>query len=243
MSFSRLENKFNKAREEFTAGRLSEPEFKSQLLDLMIQDEQGYWWTIGYKTSQWYRHNGEVWEVGVPQRGIFQSLFRTRLNLPPFLQKVSWETLLNVFLPLLFAGGLWRSIVLSLSPDTSWMTFLLVFLRQMEFDFILALVASTVVWGIAQFKIRRSWLLLNLVSLTWVIFGRYPVGQFFGQTATFHVGVAGESYRFTYGTLELIMLVIFEYLTIFVLAFILSKLIVVLIRQWFLWQRTPVDDN
>jgi hypothetical protein len=40
---------------------LPEDKFKTQLEELMIQDETGSWWMIGYETEQWYRHDGNTW--------------------------------------------------------------------------------------------------------------------------------------------------------------------------------------
>lgn len=40
---------------------LTEAEMKARLQDLMVQDEQGNWWVIGYETGRWYRHNGTNW--------------------------------------------------------------------------------------------------------------------------------------------------------------------------------------
>jgi len=61
MDFQQAEDRFKQLKAQFAAGRLSEPEFKTQLEGLMIQDEQGSWWMIGYETERWYRHDGKDW--------------------------------------------------------------------------------------------------------------------------------------------------------------------------------------
>ena len=49
-----------------TPGALLEGDFRARLQDLMIQDEQGRWWMIGYESRQWYVHDGEKWVRGEP---------------------------------------------------------------------------------------------------------------------------------------------------------------------------------
>ena len=61
MDFSRVAAEFSKLKIQFDAGALSEADFKARLQDLMLQDEQGRWWMIGYETGQWYVHDGEKW--------------------------------------------------------------------------------------------------------------------------------------------------------------------------------------
>jgi multisubunit Na+/H+ antiporter MnhG subunit len=61
MDLARAEHEFRKLKTQFEAGNLDEAQFKARLADLMLQDEQGHWWMIGYETGQWYRHEGEQW--------------------------------------------------------------------------------------------------------------------------------------------------------------------------------------
>ena len=61
MNFQQAEEKFKQLKAQFVAEGLTEDEFKSQLKDLMVQDDHGNWWMIGYETEQWYRHNGTDW--------------------------------------------------------------------------------------------------------------------------------------------------------------------------------------
>ena len=57
----RVEAEFRRLKGQFAAGELSEAEVKAQLAQLMIEDEAGQWWMIGYETGQWYSHDGEQW--------------------------------------------------------------------------------------------------------------------------------------------------------------------------------------
>jgi TM2 domain-containing membrane protein YozV len=61
MDFVQVEAEFERLKAQFEEGALSEEEFKTQLQDLMIEDEQGRWWILGYETGQWYVHDGEQW--------------------------------------------------------------------------------------------------------------------------------------------------------------------------------------
>jgi hypothetical protein len=61
MDFSQVEAEYARLKGQFEAGNLTEEQFKSQLHDLMLQDEGGEWWIIGYETGQWYRHDGTDW--------------------------------------------------------------------------------------------------------------------------------------------------------------------------------------
>jgi hypothetical protein len=59
--FTQIEEEIARLRQEMAAGRLSEEQFKARLRELMVQDEQGNWWMVGYETGQWYLHDGSGW--------------------------------------------------------------------------------------------------------------------------------------------------------------------------------------
>lgn len=61
MDFKQAEERFKQLKAQFEAGELTESEFKTQLEELMVQDEQGSWWMIGYETERWYRYDGTDW--------------------------------------------------------------------------------------------------------------------------------------------------------------------------------------
>ena len=64
MKFTETEAQFRQLKAQYNAGDLSETDFKARLQDLMIQDEQGRWWMVGYETGQWYVHDEEKWVQG-----------------------------------------------------------------------------------------------------------------------------------------------------------------------------------
>jgi hypothetical protein len=68
MDFIQVEAAFAELKGHYEAGDLSGEEFKAELQKLMIQDEQGRWWIIGYETGQWYYHDGEKWVQEEPPR-------------------------------------------------------------------------------------------------------------------------------------------------------------------------------
>jgi len=87
MDFSKVEAEFKKLKGQFEAGALTEAEIKARLADLMIQDEQGRWWMIGYETGQWYYHDGEKWV-----RGELPQIAEQRLTKPPVVARPSPST-------------------------------------------------------------------------------------------------------------------------------------------------------
>lgn len=69
MNFEEAEKKFRELKVQFEAGTLTEAEFKKRLEELMVEDEQGNWWMIGYKSELWYRYDGTNWVQTDPPRG------------------------------------------------------------------------------------------------------------------------------------------------------------------------------
>jgi len=70
MDFRQAESKFKQLKAQFEAGKLTETEFKNQLEELMVQDEAGSWWMIGFETEQWYRHDGSEWVQADPPESL-----------------------------------------------------------------------------------------------------------------------------------------------------------------------------
>jgi MFS family permease len=68
MDFSQAEAEYGKLKAQLESGALTEQEFGAQLEGLMIEDDQGQWWTIGAETGQWYWHDGEQWVARDPPR-------------------------------------------------------------------------------------------------------------------------------------------------------------------------------
>lgn len=84
MDYAQVEAQFKTLKEQFTAGKLDEAAFKSQLQNLMVQDEGGCWWMIGYETGQWYTHDGSAWVRAEPP-------VRTTLPPPAVKEKVEFS--------------------------------------------------------------------------------------------------------------------------------------------------------
>jgi len=61
MNFAEVEREVARLRQGMAAGRLTEEQFKARLRELMVLDEHGGWWMVGYETGEWYRHDGTDW--------------------------------------------------------------------------------------------------------------------------------------------------------------------------------------
>lgn len=61
MNFAEVEKEVAKLRQDLAAGRLTEEECKARLRELMVQDDEGNWWMVGYETGEWHRHDGSDW--------------------------------------------------------------------------------------------------------------------------------------------------------------------------------------
>lgn len=66
MDFNQAEEKFRDLKVRFAAGELTEADLKAHLEDLMVEDEGGNWWTLGYETERWYRYDGTNWVLADP---------------------------------------------------------------------------------------------------------------------------------------------------------------------------------
>src|SRR5512136_21622 len=66
MNFQEAESEYKKLKAQLDAGALTEDQFEARLEAIMVQDQQGRWWTIGGATGQWYVHDGVNWVIGEP---------------------------------------------------------------------------------------------------------------------------------------------------------------------------------
>ena len=74
MEFARVEKEIADLRQELTAGRLTEEQFKARLREMMVEDTDGNWWMVGYETGEWYRHDGTDWvRADPPGRAAWQA--------------------------------------------------------------------------------------------------------------------------------------------------------------------------
>lgn len=74
MDFEQAEKSFKQIKAQFVSGTLNESDFKTRLEELMVQDDQGGWWMIGYETERWYRYDGTNWVQAVPPGTINKDL-------------------------------------------------------------------------------------------------------------------------------------------------------------------------
>ena len=66
MNFQEAEGEYKHLKAQLDAGALTEDQFEARLQAVMVQDQQGRWWTIGGATGQWYVHDGVNWVIGEP---------------------------------------------------------------------------------------------------------------------------------------------------------------------------------
>ena len=72
MNFAEVESEVAKLRQDLAAGRLTDEQFKARLRELMVQDEHGDWWMVGYESGQWHRHDGTDWVRADPPGHVVQ---------------------------------------------------------------------------------------------------------------------------------------------------------------------------
>jgi len=103
MNFAEVERVVAKLRQDLAAGRLTEEQFKTRLREMMVQDERGDWWMVGYETGEWYRHDGTDWVPDQPP--LAQPVVRQRM--PAWVWGVvgAVVVLLAIVGGLLLAGG------------------------------------------------------------------------------------------------------------------------------------------
>jgi hypothetical protein len=66
--FIMVETEVGRLRQELQKGRMSVQQVKDRLKDLIIQDDSGNFWTVGFETWQWYRFDGANWVRATPYR-------------------------------------------------------------------------------------------------------------------------------------------------------------------------------
>jgi hypothetical protein len=70
VDFAQVEERVAKLRQSLAAGHMTEDQFKFQLREMMVEDEDGNWWMVGYETGQWYRHDGTDWVRANPPKSL-----------------------------------------------------------------------------------------------------------------------------------------------------------------------------
>ncbi len=68
--FKRAENEYFRWRGQLETGRISREQFENALKDLMVQDAQGRYWTLGADTAKWFVHDGRAWIESDPYTAV-----------------------------------------------------------------------------------------------------------------------------------------------------------------------------
>lgn len=66
MNFQEAEKAYQDLRAQYSAGKLSNTDFESEVSKLKVQDADGRWWQIGVQSGDWYVHDGQKWTKSHP---------------------------------------------------------------------------------------------------------------------------------------------------------------------------------
>jgi hypothetical protein len=124
MEFAQVEAKFKELKRKHEANVITEEEFKAQLEELMIQDEEGRWWMIGYETGKWHCHDGEKWVRAEPPRVAGLAAPPSMPDIKARLRKWGWRPMAIVLLLTIIGVVLIKKIWLPTRPPAPG-TFLL----------------------------------------------------------------------------------------------------------------------
>lgn len=86
--FQHAEDEYFRLKGQLAAGRIAQEQFEAALKNLMIQDAQGRYWTIGGDSGKWYVHDGRTW-VEAPAPTTDPSTAPTVLAAPKASRKSS----------------------------------------------------------------------------------------------------------------------------------------------------------
>lgn len=64
--FTQVEAAVSGLRSNLAAGKITSDQVQAELQKLIVQDDQGSLWTVGFETGEWYRYNGQAWEKALP---------------------------------------------------------------------------------------------------------------------------------------------------------------------------------
>lgn len=159
MDFTQAETKFKQLKAQFEAGALTENAFKAKLEELMIRDERGDWWMIGYETERWYRNDGTDWVQTDPPGILVQEPMRTSVS--------HWSAMIWVTLSWAIGGAIGGWLYWELG------------------DLLGAFVGAIIAGGIGglgtAIMLRIEQVLSNWISFVWVILG-WVIGAAIGWT-------------------------------------------------------------
>lgn len=78
MKTDEIEKLFHELKDALESGAITEEEFQAEIKGLLYQDDEGWYWSIGARTEQWYRYDDGDWVEASP---------------PPTLEPVGRETM------------------------------------------------------------------------------------------------------------------------------------------------------
>lgn len=64
--FKTVEAEYFRLRGQLAAGRITRAQLEATLKEIMLQDAQGRWWTLGVDSGKWYVRQGETWIESAP---------------------------------------------------------------------------------------------------------------------------------------------------------------------------------
>lgn len=169
MDFEQAEKRFKGLKVKFHAGNLTETEFKTQLEELMVQDEGGTWWMIGYETEKWYRNDGQDWVLAEPP--VIGTLEATQTSI--------WGDIFSITLAWAIGGAIGGTIFWELE------------------GFIGNMLAGGIAWGIGGLltmlilykdRIDSNLKSIGWVTLVWTASG--VIGSIVGESLTEASGAA-----------------------------------------------------
>lgn len=174
MDFRQAETKFKQLKAQFDTGVLTENAFKAKLEELMIRDERGDWWMIGYETERWYRNNGTDWVQADPPGILSQEPLRTSTS--------NWSAMFWVTLGWIIGGALgggiywgWDDYLGALGGATAGA---------------IGGLATGIILSIGQ--VRHQWQSILWITLGWALGGAigWPIGEALTEASGAAVGGA-----------------------------------------------------
>jgi hypothetical protein len=169
MDFKQAEKRFKQLKAKFEEGTLTENAFKAKLEELMIQDERGEWWMLGFETELWYRNDGTDWVQADPTTSHSRELTRIPEWLAIFLTTLGWA----------IGGAIGGAIYWGMD------------------EYVGSAIGGVSAWGIGGLvtvlilhrgHILSSWKSIVWVTLAWAISG--AIGWTLGEVITEVIGAA-----------------------------------------------------